>query len=98
MKKNSLFKYWSMVAILAFVFLFTLMNASVPVQASPALQITPEATVIVPTVVIPNTGTQGAETVTIFSSWVFWVIVGMVLVAIVAALIARPTHTHHDDL
>ena len=98
MKTNNLFKYMSAAAIMVFVALLALSTMSVPVQASGALQITPEATVIVPTVVIPNTGGQSAEPATIFSSWIFWVIVGMVLVALVVALVSRPTHTHHDDL
>lgn len=101
MRKDHLFNYRSIAAIVAFVCLFALMIASVPAQASPALQLTPGPTVVVPTVVIPNTGGDTTVVVTpLFSNWLFWAALALILLVVVIALLARPTitHTHyHDD-
>ena len=101
MRNNHVFNYRTIAAIVAFMGVFALLIVAGPAQASPALQLTPEATVIVPTVVIPDTGGDTTTVVTtpLLSNWIFWAALGLILLVVVIALLARPTatHTHHDD-
>ena len=103
MRNNHLFNYRSIAVIVALLGVFALLVVAAPAQASPALQLTPGPTVVVPTVVIPDTGGDTTTVVTtpLFSNWIFWAALGLILLVVVIALLARPTtttHTHyHDD-
>jgi hypothetical protein len=103
MKNLTMKRLFALTAVVTLLVLgFTL--ASVPVQAL-ASGISAQATVVVPTVavtaVVPDTGgNTGAGT--LWTSWIFWVIAGVILLAVVLSLIARAAappidHTHHTD-
>lgn len=109
MKKNNLLRYWPLSLILAIIALLAvLVVSSTPAQAissheGVALQETqPAVTVVAPTVVVPVT--DGGDTIIIdfFSSWVFWAIIGLLVVVFLFALVIRPrstqpdVHHHHD--
>jgi len=114
MKKNNLLRYWPITLILAGIALMAvLIVSSTPALASSdgrsALQETlppatvPPATLPAPTVIIPETG---GDTIIVdfFSSWLFWVIVGILLIGTLVALFGRQRRTdihdvhHHHDL
>jgi hypothetical protein len=100
MKKQTFKKAIALAALsILFVFAAVLTNGAVQTLAAPAAQ----ETIIVPTVavtaIIPGTGSDAPPAM--WSSWIFWVIVGAILLAVVLALIARAAtpvdHTHHPD-
>lgn len=104
MKKQNYKRLVAMVGLsILFVFAAVLISGAVQTLAAPAAQ----ATVIVPTVavtaVIPNTGANSNAPSPMWTSWIFWVIVGALLLAVVLALIARAAappvdyHNHDND-
>jgi hypothetical protein len=101
-------------AILSFVILAALLSAFTPVQAfntvnDNALQETPVVTVIVPTVVIPDTGDGNQANAGFFMSLFFWGILILVLFVLLALIVGRSSsvttertvttehHDHYDD-
>jgi hypothetical protein len=93
-------------AILSFILLVALFSALSPVQASESpnvgLQDTPAPTIIVPTVIIPDTGGDDTPAATgFFASWMFWSILVLIILALMVSLVGRsrtvPPPTHHHD-
>jgi hypothetical protein len=103
MKGKNLSRYWPLTLLLAGLALFLLLLiGSSPVQAGNSSQgsaltatitippsTAPAATLVGPTVVIPQTGGETAYG-DFFSSWVLWVVLGLLLIVLLVALVMRP--------
>ncbi len=110
MKKQTLFSILAL-ATFGLVVVFAALMAPASAQASPVVSNDPafqaQATVVVPTVavtvqvqpgvtvVVPNTGTT--QTGGTGYGWIIWVVLGIALVALIVALVARPSETHYHD-
>lgn len=114
MERNNLLRPWPLTLSLAglALFLFLVVSSSSAQAYShnrdSALQATlppstaPAATLVGPTVVIPDTGGDTAY-VGFFASWVLWVVLGLLALVLLVTLVMRPrgpvdrgSHHHHD--
>lgn len=108
MKKNNFVRYWPVTLLLAGIVLFAVLAVtSSPAQAiagdqNRTLQETPPPVVTVPavTLVVPETG---GDTIIVdfFSNWILWAVLGLLVIVLTIALVARPRgpvdpHHHHD--
>lgn len=107
MRTNNLIRFWPVTLLLAGVTLLAVLAASSsPAQATAgernqALQETPPPVITVPavTVIVPETG---GDTIIVdfFSNWALWAVLGILVIVLFIALLARPggPDPHHHDV